>query len=347
MKKICKTIRAVIYARFSSDNQREESIDAQVRAIKEYAEHNNMVIVSEYIDRAKSATTDNRPQFLQMIKDASENLFDVIIVHKLDRFARNRYDSAYYRHQLKRFGVSIRSVIEHLDDSPESVIMESVLEGMAEYYSKNLAREVQKGLKENALKCKHTGGIPPLGFDVDRSTKTLVVNEQEAEIIRLIFSRVIEGNGYGDIIEELNSLGLKSKTGSFFTKNSLFSILKNEKYIGRYIYNRSSSKDIDGKRNGHKDKPRDEWIIVEDAIPAIVSKDDFEIVRRKMETRMQTREHSHAKENYLLTGKMICGVCDGAYVGTRRRRGNDGTIFLVILKQIHGVVLNNKDISIC
>ncbi len=126
-----KTIKAVLYARFSSDNQREESIDAQIRAIREYASKNNIIIVGQYIDRARSATTDNRPEFLKMVKDAQDGRFEMVIVHKLDRFARNRYDSAHYRHQLRKFGVSLRSVVENLDDSPESVIMESVLEGMA------------------------------------------------------------------------------------------------------------------------------------------------------------------------------------------------------------------------
>ena len=147
-----KTIKAAIYARFSSDNQRDESIDAQIRAARDYAEKNNIVVVSEYVDRAKSAMTDNRPSFLKMIEDSAKGLFNIVIVHKLDRFARNRQDSIGYRMQLKRNNVSLISVLEYLDeDRPESVILESVLEAMAEYYSRNLSREVQKGMKENAL----------------------------------------------------------------------------------------------------------------------------------------------------------------------------------------------------
>ena len=322
-----KLKRSAAYARFSSDNQREESIDAQLRAIHEYAQRNGLVVVKEYIDRAKSATTDNRPEFLQMIEDVTDGSFDCVIVHKLDRFSRNRYDSAFYKRQLKRAGIQLFSVVEHLDDSPESVIMESVLEGMSEYYSKNLAREVRKGLHENALKGVHTGGIPPLGYDLDPQTKTLIVNEGEAEIVRLIFNRTLEGYGYGEIMDELNRLECRTKRGHAFSKNSLYSILKNEKYIGTYIYNRSASKDVDGKRNGHRQKPREEWIVIEDAIPAIIDKEDFELVKRKMATRMQTRSHSHAKERYFLTSKMECGICGGSYVGTRRRRGNDGTLW--------------------
>lgn len=143
-------VRAAVYARFSSDNQRDESIDAQLRAINEYAKRNDIVVVAEYIDRAKSAMTDNRPEFLTMIKDAKKDLFDVVIVHKLDRFARNRSDSIGYRTELKRSGISLLSVLEYLDDGPESIILESVLEAMAEYYSK---KPCQGSTKRNDRKC--------------------------------------------------------------------------------------------------------------------------------------------------------------------------------------------------
>jgi site-specific DNA recombinase len=175
-------IRAAAYARYSSDNQREESIDAQLRAIREYCDRNGIRLVKIYTDEARSATTDDRPGFLQMIQDSALGLFDAVIVHKLDRFSRDRYDSAFYKRQLKKNGVRLISVLENLDDSPESIILESVLEGMAEYYSRNLAREVMKGMKETALQCKHTGGKPPLGYDV-APDGTYVINEQEAKAV--------------------------------------------------------------------------------------------------------------------------------------------------------------------
>ena len=169
-------IRAALYARFSSDNQRNESIDAQVRAIKEFANSNNIVIVSEDIDRAKSATTDDRPEFQRMIEDSGKGNFQLLIVHKLDRFARNRNDSIAYRMKLQRNKVALLSILEPFDeDRPETILLQSVIEGMNEFYSRNLAREVRKGLKENALKCKHTGGLPPLGYDVDKNTRLIVI----------------------------------------------------------------------------------------------------------------------------------------------------------------------------
>ena len=129
--------------------------------------------------------------------------------------------------------------------------------------------------------------------------------------------------GYGEIIHELNSLGYKGKRGQVFAKNSLHSILKNPKYVGDYIYNRSRGKDIDGKRSGYKDKA--EWIIVPDAIPAIITREDFETVQKRLKRRMVTRKNSTAKEEYILTGKIFCGTCGGAYVGSRRRRSKNGT----------------------
>ena len=147
----------------------DESIDAQIRAIEEYASKNNIQIVKVFADRAKSATSANRPEFQNMIKycEADDTGISMVMVHKLDRFSRDKYDSAMYKQKLKVKGIRVVSVLENLDNSPESVILESVIEGMAQYYSANLAREVAKGQKENALKALHNGGDAPLGYDVE------------------------------------------------------------------------------------------------------------------------------------------------------------------------------------
>ena len=160
-------MNAVIYARYSSDNQREESIDGQIRECMEYCSRNGMTVIKEYIDRALSAKTDNRPGFQQMIKDSAKGLFDVVVVWKLDRFARNRYDSAYYKAALKKNGVRVISAKENIADGPEGIILESMLEGMAEYYSAELSVKVIRGHTENALKCKYNGGTPTFGFTID------------------------------------------------------------------------------------------------------------------------------------------------------------------------------------
>ena len=224
-------VTAALYARFSSDNQRSESIDAQVRAIKEFASANEIVIVAEYIDRAKSATTDDRPEFQRMIQESAKGNFQIIIVHKLDRFARNRNDSIAYRMKLQRNKVALLSVLEPFDeDRPETILLQSVIEGMNEFYSKNLAREVRKGLKENALRCKHTGGSSSLGYDVDRETRLLVINETEAVAVRLIFQMILDGNSYNDIVKRLHREGFKTKANKTFGKNSIYDILHNPKY---------------------------------------------------------------------------------------------------------------------
>ena len=234
--------RAVFYGRFSSNNQREESIDAQLRAVEDFARKNDHELVGNYADKAKSGTNSSkRSEFLRMIRDAEKGLFEVVIVHKLDRFSRDKYDSALYKRKLKQCGVRLISVTEQLDDSPESVILESVIEGMAEYYSKNLARETLKGLKENGYKALHNGGKPPLGYDVN-SEKKYIINEREAESVRLIFDMYIAGYSQSEMVNELNERGFKTKLGTIFKSNSIHSILTNEKYTGVYVYNKSAKK---------------------------------------------------------------------------------------------------------
>lgn len=293
-------MRVVAYARYSSDNQREESIDAQLRAIKDYAKQNNMIIVKTYVDRAMSGTKDNRPEFMQMIMDSRKEIFDAVIVHKLNRFSRNKYDSAKYKHKLQRNNVKLLSVLEKLDDSPESGIMESLLVGMAEYESKNLAREVMKGSLENARTCRHNGGLPPLGYTVDPRTQLYLINNETAPIIRFIYDSYINGKGYNDIINELNKKGLKTAKGNKFTVSTIKDILKNEKYIGTYTYNKAEAKNVDGKRNSHRLKSADQIIKIEGGMPAIIDKKDFEEVKRIMERNKKIHNTYNAKEIYLL-----------------------------------------------
>lgn len=315
-------LKAVIYARYSSDLQREESIEAQVRACKEYINNNNYVLTNTYIDRAFSARSDHRPEFQKMITDAKFHRFDAVVIHKLDRFSRDRYDHAFYKRELRQSGVKLISVLERLDGSPESVMMEAMLEGFSEYYSKNLAREVMKGLKENALQCKHTGGTPPIGYDVDSNGK-YIINEKEAEAVRYIFKSYLNDTGYDSIFRWLRNNGFRNKRGTIIKKNSLHDILNNEKYTGTFIYNRSTAKDAFGKRNGHANKPDSEIIRIEGGMPAIISKDIFKRVKAKMKGNKSGKHR--AKEPYLLSGLIFCGNCGGAMVGCSRGRPRTAT----------------------
>ena len=277
-----------------------------------------------YTDEARSAITDDRPGFLKMIEDSSLGLFSAVIVHKLDRFSRDRYDSAFYKRQLKKNGVRLISVLEPLDDSPESVILESVLEGMAEYYSRNLAREVMKGMRETALQCKHTGGKPPLGYNV-APDGTYVINEQEAKAVRMIFEMYAAGKGYSEIITALNKDGHRTQTGRPFGKNSIHDILVNEKYRGVYIFNRSASKEK-GSRNHHKSKNEDEIIKIEGGMPRIIDDETWERVQERM--RSNKRGRNSAKEIYLLSGLIYCGKCGGAMTGARKFAGRNKDLYV-------------------
>ena len=320
--------RAVAYARFSSDMQREESIDAQVRAIREYADRNGYTLTKIYADRGISGTTDQRPEFLNMIQEAAEGKFEAVIVHKLDRFARDRALSAIYRRELNISGVELISVLENFSDGPESILLESIIEGYNEYYSKNLRREVMKGLKENALTCRHTGGTPCLGYDVDPVTKKLVLNKYEAEAVRLIFKMYLENEGYTKIIDELNRKGFLTKRGSPFGKNSLYEILRNEKYTGVFTYNKSASKNANGKFNRHKSKDDSEVIRIEGGVPAIISKEDFDKVQQKMAERKRRTAAFAAKQEYLLSGKIVCGECGSVYAGSSRKANPTHPIYI-------------------
>ena len=181
-------LRAVIYARYSSDNQREESIEGQLRECNEFAKKNGMFIMANYIDRAFSAKTDNRPEFQRMIKDSSKKGFDVVIVWKLDRFSRNRYDSAKYKTALKKNNVRVVSATEAISQGAEGIILESVLEGMAEYYSADLAEKVTRGMTENALKCKFNGSTVPFGYIIDKD-KHYQIDPIKAPVALEIFER--------------------------------------------------------------------------------------------------------------------------------------------------------------
>ncbi|MBO5248018.1 MAG: recombinase family protein [Clostridia bacterium] len=337
--------RVALYARFSSDNQRSESIDAQIRAMEAYCKQHHYVIVKTYTDEARSATTDRRPAFQQMVADSKDRIFDILLVHKLDRFARNRYDSAVYKRELKKNGVLVYSVLENLDDSPESIMMESVLEGMSEYYSYNIAREVMKGLKETAYQSKHTGGVPPLGYDVDPESKKLVLNPQEAETVRIIFDLYSRGFGYTPIIDTLYRQGRKTKLGKDFQKNSLYGILTNPKYQGIYVFNRSSAKRVDGTRNSHFYKNNEDIITVEGGCPQIVPTEIFDKVQERIRENRHAGARNVARARYLLSGLVYCKECGRAMVGNSHHAGRDKKLHITYRCPNKRRLCNNKEIN--
>ena len=284
---------AVIYARYSTDSQREESIEGQIRECTAYAEKNGFTVVKHYIDRAISAKTDNRPQFQQMIKDSERGIFDVIIVWKLDRFARNRYDSARYKTQLKRNGVKLVSATEVISAGPEGIILESVLEGYAEYYSADLSEKVIRGMTENALKGKFSGGAIPFGYTIN-ADRRFEIDPLTAPFVAEAFQRYNDGQTMREIRDWLNEKGIKNKRGGPMTFNVIQHMLSNRRYIGELKY-------------------RD--VLIPDAIPPIVSVELFNDVQEKMLKNKKAPARRKAEDDYLLTTKLFCGHCGALMFG--------------------------------
>lgn len=286
-------MKAVIYARYSSDNQREESIEGQLRECKAFADKNDMIILDTDIDRALSAKTDNRPEFQRMIKDSAKNLFDVVIVWKLDRFARNRYDSARYKAALKKNGVKVISAMETISDGPEGIILESMLEGYAEYYSAELSQKVSRGMTENVLNCKFNGGALTFGYIIDND-RHFQPDAETSPIVKDIFERYANGENTKSILNSLLIQGFKNK-GKKPTYSFITNMLKNRRYLGEYRF---------------KDT------IVENAFEPLVAKEVFDKCQSRLAANKRNSAHfKKVNDTYLLTGKIFCGHCGGSMSG--------------------------------
>ncbi len=286
-------MKAVIYARYSCSGQREESIEGQIRECTEYAKRNDIQIVGTYADKAKTGKNDNRFNFQRMISDSSKNLFDIIIVWKLDRFARNKYDSAHYKHLLSKNKIRVVSATEMISDSPEGALMESLLEGMAEYYSLELAVKVERGQIENALKGCFNGGTVPLGYRINQERR-FEIDHMTAPFVLKAFELYDSGSTMKEIAEYLKSKGVKNNRGTPMTLNTVSNMLTNRRYIGEYSY---------------------KHVFLPDGIPAIISKELFERVQRKIAINRKSPAKHKAQEDYILSTKLYCGTCMTYMVG--------------------------------
>ena len=285
---------AVVYARYSSAGQKEQSIDGQLAAAYKYAEAKGYQIVHEYIDRAMTGRNDDRDDFQRMLSDTGKHQFSVIIVWKVDRFGRNREEITFNKYRCKKNGVRVEYVAENMPEGPESVILEAVLEGMAEYYSLQLSQNVKRGLLENAKHHKAVSGTPPLGYKLTED-KHFEVDPDTAPLVRLIYEKYAAGETLFEIIRYLNTAGYKTPRGKPFARTSLDKLLKNEKYIGIYKF-----KDI---------------IYDEDAVPALIDKDLFYKVQDMLEKNKRAPVKNWNYSDYLLTGKLFCGYCGDPMVG--------------------------------
>ena len=285
---------AVLYMRYSSDRQTEQSIEGQQRVCMEFCRRSGYNVVGKYVDRATSAfkDTEKRTEFNRMIKDSDKQMWQGVVVYKLDRFARNRYDSATYKARLKKNGVKVISATENISDNPEGVILEAVLEGMAEFYSKELSQKISRGMRESAYKCHSIGGHIPLGYKIVE--KKLVIDEPNAQIVREAFDLYANGATVAEICEKFNNQGYRTAKGAKFNKNSFKSMFRNEKYVGVYTYKE---------------------IRIEDGVPAIVDKNTFDIVQKRLKKNGEAPSRGKAKVDYILAQKLFCGHCGATMAG--------------------------------
>ena len=285
---------AAIYARYSYRRQGEKSIDEQLSEARLEAGRLGLAIVKEYVDRAQTGTNDDRDGFQQMLRDSGRGGWSHLIVWKTDRIGRNKEELAINKYTLKRNGVHIHYVAESIPDTPEGIILESVMEGMAAYYSKQLSQNVRRGQRHNAERGLSIGGNIALGYKVDQD-RHYVINEKTAPLVRLIFAQYAAGKTPTQITDELNRQGFRTARGALFNKNSLHSVLRNEKYIGVYTF---------------KDEIR-----IENAIPRLIDDATWEKVQQMFKQNKKAPAHKWTKADYLLTGKLFCGSCGSPMVG--------------------------------
>lgn len=303
--------RAVAYARFSSNNQREESIDAQIRAINEYATHNHIDIIETFSDEAVSGKTDNRNNFQIMINKIIKGYInvDAVLVHKFNRFARNKYDSALYKKKLKDKGVKVISVSQKIDDTPEGQLLEGFLETIDQYYSANLALEVQKGIRENALKGKAVGGKAVYGLSIDKNG--YYYPNENAYIVKQIFKDYADGVPKTEICRRLNEKGIKNQHGRPFNTRTIFDMLRNEKYIGNFILTIKNVETI--RLDGAIENP-------------IIDKDLWQRVEKVRSTPNKAK-YRERKRFYHLTGKTTCAICGCPITGAGAKKQKNGSIY--------------------
>ena len=289
----CDTV-CCLYMRYSSDRQTEQSIEGQLRELIAYCKHHHYRIAAVYVDRAISAhaSMNKRPAFQQMLADSLRAQWKTVLVYKLDRFARNREDAAIARMRLRKAGCNVESAKEGISKNPEGVILEALLEGMAEYYSLELSQKVRRGMNETARKGNNTGGPTPLGYRIEN--KRLQIDPLTAPLVEEAFRRYADGETVADICESFNARGYRTAKGAKFNKSSFKNIFRNEKYIGVYTF--------DGIRT-------------EDAIPRIVSSELWNAVQSRLKVNGQAPARGKAKVPYLLSGKIFCGHCGAPMIG--------------------------------
>lgn len=284
--------KAVIYARYSSNNQREASIEQQVAECKKFAERNNLPVVGVYQDAAISGRTDDRPDFQRMMRDAKKEQFDYIIAWKSNRIGRNMTQALTNMAKLAEYGVECLYVEEDFDNTASGRFALRNMMNVNQFYSENLAEDVRRGMLDNANKCMVNGKIS-FGFKKAPNGR-YAIEEKEAKIVREIYDRFRAGWIIADIMADMNNRGITTKGGRPWTFQSFQTLLQNEQYIGVYKFGE---------------------VRIENGIPPILDKAVFEEVQRILKEKKRPRGHKRNDTEYFLVGKAFCGLCGSPMTG--------------------------------
>lgn len=282
----------VIYARYSSHNQKEESIEQQVEECMAFAKQNKIKIVHAYADKALSGRTDKRPQFQKMMRDAEKKQFSVVVAYKSNRIARNMLQALNYEDRLSRFGIETLYAKEEFGNTAAGRFALRTMMNVNQFYSENMAEDIKRGMRDNAESCKVNGALP-LGY-VKGEDGRYAIDPREAEIVRSIYEKVLDGVSFADIANDLNSRGIKTKQGNRWNKNSFHRMLTNDVYIGVY------------RHSGY---------VNEQGVPPILEKEVFYAMQNHLLTKKNPRGRHRENNDYLLTGKLRCGYCQSFMVG--------------------------------
>lgn len=306
--------RAAIYARYSTDRQNPDTIEVQVDTCTSYANQNNIEIVDIFADDAISGMESDRPELSRFFFCAAQKKFDTVLIYDQSRFSRDIVDWFTFRRIIHDNDVRLISVTQSIVggdiNDPAVFATEGINALMNQIHVLQTRQKVVEKMNFMARQGLHTGGKPALGFDV--KDKKYVINESEAEIVRCIFDMYAQGKSYKQIILYLNEKGHRTKLGKPFGTNSISDLLRNERYIGTYVYNKIPPKK-GGKRNSHASNPN--AIRLEGAIPRIIDQDTWDRVQARLKDHKNNAANK-AKVDYLLKGKLFCGYCGNAMIGS-------------------------------
>lgn len=301
--------RAAVYIRYSSENQRDGySIEYQMDECKKYINEKGFVFEKAYIDEAVSGKSANkRNAFFELLADVKKGLYDVVIVYKYSRFARNLMEATLYRQQIEKNGAKLISAMERIDDStPEGRMMRNIIMTMDEYYSDNLSTFVQSSMYTAAKSGKYLGGILPYGFSVNENGE-FIENKAEADVVRRVFELRAAGAMPADILRIFREEGVRGRNGKPFTQQLLNKIVRSEKYIGTYKY---TVKGYDP-------------IYIENAFAPIVPRELWDKVQHLLDNaNVKRAAKGRARKNiYPLTGKIFCACCGEPFTGNSKGNG--------------------------